>query len=252
MNIRNSGKSGTLATSAAKRPRNAHQDGGAANGRADKEHSILSSAAALFARKGFENTSINEIGAACCLAKPTLYHYFRDKDAIYAGIVLTVLRELCEAVEDEVAKADGPAARLRAYMLCHSRFFDERHAEYVTAQLGYRGLNLPHDRRVALRYRDRHEANLRRIIEAGMNAGVFRRADPATCSRLILSSLNWMVRWYQPGGPQRAMEIAEAYYDLIVNGLGARPAAPAKSKAAARINTVAGVRSGGHARKSKT
>lgn len=206
--------------------------GDASNGWGDKEHKILSGAAGLFARKGFENTSINEIGAACGLAKPTLYHYFRDKDSIYAGIVITVLRELCEAVEEEVAKADGPKAKLRAYMLCHSRFFEERHVEYVSAQLGYRNLSLPHDQRTALRYRDRHEGNLRRIIENGVASGVFRPVDPATCSRLVLSSLNWMVRWYKPGGEQRATEIADAYYDLILKGIVTLSSARAASNAA--------------------
>jgi TetR/AcrR family transcriptional regulator, cholesterol catabolism regulator len=211
-------------------------DADAPNGRTDKEHKILSAAAGLFARKGFENSSINEIGAACGLAKPTLYHYFRDKDSIYAGIVLTVLRELCEAVEDDVARVTGAAAKLHTYMLSHSRFFEERYAEYVAAQLGYRNLSLPADRRTALRYRDRHETNLRRIVEAGIAEGVFRPLDPATASRLVLSSLNWMVRWYKPQGPQRATEIAEAYYELILHGLAAStamaesPAATPKKK----------------------
>lgn len=201
----------------------------APNGRTDKEHSILSGAAVLFARKGFENTSINEIGAACGLAKPTLYHYFRDKDSIYAGIVLTVLRELCEAVEDDVAKVSGAEQQLHIYMLSHSGFFEERYAEYVAAQLGYRSLSVPADRRMALRYRDRHESNLRRIIEKGISDGVFWRVDVATCSRLVLSSLNWMVRWYKPGGPQRATEIADAYYELILNGIVVTPAGGASA-----------------------
>jgi len=204
----------------------------APNSRTDKEHKILSCAAALFASKGFESTSINEIGAACGLAKPTLYHYFRDKNSIYAGIVVTVLRELCEAVEEAVVRIDGAENKLRTYMLSHSRFFEERYAEYLTAQLGYRNLSLPGDRRTALRYRDRHEANLRRIVEEGIGDGVFRAVDPATCSRLVLSSLNWMVRWYKPDGPQRATEIAGAYYDLILRGIAAAARTPAKRSSA--------------------
>lgn len=217
----------------------------APNGRTDKEHSILSGAAALFARKGFENTSINEIGAACGLAKPTLYHYFRDKDSIYAGIVLTVLRELCEAVEDDVAKVSGAEQRLHTYMLSHSGFFEERYAEYVAAQLGYRDLSVPADRRTALRYRDRHESNLRRIIESGISDGVFRRVDVATCCRLVLSSLNWMVRWYKPGGQQRATEIANAYYDLILKGLTAAPRVTAQSSQALSIEKLRKSKRGG-------
>jgi hypothetical protein len=31
--------------------------------------------------------------------------------------------------------------------------------------------------------------------------------------------LNWMVRWFRPGGPMRAEEVARGYYDLILRGL---------------------------------
>ena len=47
--------------------------------------------------------------------------------------------------------------------------------------------------------------------------------------RLILSSLNWMHRWYNPNKSATPEQIAEIYFDMLFNGLrsGDLPAPPA-------------------------
>ncbi len=213
------------ALSARHRPTNASKGRGRSGRRSDpaqrvdKERQILACAAELFARKGFENTSINEIGAGCALSKPALYHYFRDKDAIYAGIVLTVLRDLCEIAERDVAAAATAEGKLRAYMRSHSGYFEDHYFEYVSAQLGYRNLLLPEDRRVALKWRDKHEGNLRQILREGIASNEFRPIDVVTCGRAILSCLNWMVRWFRRGGGKHATDFADEYFDLLLSGI---------------------------------
>ena len=45
---------------------------------------ILAAAARLFADQGFSATSMNQVAEACGVAKPTLYHYFQDKQELLA------------------------------------------------------------------------------------------------------------------------------------------------------------------------
>ncbi|MCH8856927.1 MAG: helix-turn-helix transcriptional regulator, partial [Proteobacteria bacterium] len=47
---------------------------------------ILAAAARLFAEQGFSATSMNQVAEACGVAKPTLYHYFQDKQDLLAQI----------------------------------------------------------------------------------------------------------------------------------------------------------------------
>lgn len=51
-----------------------------------KRSCILEMARALFAAKGYAEASMVEIGRACHLTKPALYHYFKSKEAILEGI----------------------------------------------------------------------------------------------------------------------------------------------------------------------
>lgn len=53
----------------------------------DKRRRILDAARALILRNGRRGTSMEAIAAAAHIAKPTLYAYFRDKDAVFEAIV---------------------------------------------------------------------------------------------------------------------------------------------------------------------
>src|ERR1051326_5113762 len=51
---------------------------------------ILDAAERLFARKGFDPTTIKEIGAAAKVNPALLYYYFRDKEELYRAVLQRV------------------------------------------------------------------------------------------------------------------------------------------------------------------
>ena len=53
----------------------------------ERKNEILDAAAALFALKGFDNTSTNEILEAVGIARGTLYHHFKSKEDIMDAII---------------------------------------------------------------------------------------------------------------------------------------------------------------------
>ena len=129
-----------------------------------------------------------------------------------------MLNGLTQAVGREVAAADGGAARLRAFMVGHARYFEQHHAEFVTMLIGYSGMALS-EREDAARLRDGYEKRLREVIAQGVADGAFRALDVAATGRAVLSMLNWMVRWYRPGQGDSAEVIAAGYFDLLVGGM---------------------------------
>ena len=68
-------------------------------------------------------------------------------------------------------------------------------------------------------WRDRYENLLRSLIQEAIEAGELRPLDVPLAGRLILSALNWMHRWYRPEKGMSAPQIADAYFDMILNGL---------------------------------
>ena len=48
--------------------------------------------------------------------------------------------------------------------------------------------------------RDRFEAGVRALIEAGVAKGQFECADTRLAGFTVLGAINWIPKWYQPGG----------------------------------------------------
>jgi AcrR family transcriptional regulator len=59
---------------------------GRAKGYDEQRESILARAGELFAAQGYHAASMNQVAEACGLSKATLYHYYRDKDALLVSI----------------------------------------------------------------------------------------------------------------------------------------------------------------------
>lgn len=178
---------------------------------------ILEEAARLFTEKGYEATSVQDIAQALGLSKAALYHHFRGKEEILLEISLLALEGLLRAGE-EALRVEDPKEALLRFMEAHARYLEENYAFFVGMLQGMQSLS-PENRARTVVLRDRHEANLREILRRGVAQGAFRPVDVALAGRAVLSMLNWMIRWFRPGGPLRAEEVARGYFDLILKGL---------------------------------
>ncbi|TQN30316.1 TetR family transcriptional regulator [Haloactinospora alba] len=76
----------------------------------------------LFAQRGFDGTSIEEIAARAGVSKPVVYEHFGGKDGIYAVVVDREMRTLLSMVVESLtgdharAKLEGAAMALLAYV----------------------------------------------------------------------------------------------------------------------------------------
>lgn len=83
----------------------------------DTREIILVTAQKLFARFGFNKTTVDEIAGAAHIAKSTLYHHFPSKEEIFRGVIEREGRDLAKRIRDAVEAADSPKERLRAYVV---------------------------------------------------------------------------------------------------------------------------------------
>ncbi len=69
---------------------------------------LIEVARQLFAKKGVENTTMNDIAEASQYGRRTLYTYFKNKSDIYKTVIQSELENLYVSLED-VVKRDLPA-----------------------------------------------------------------------------------------------------------------------------------------------
>jgi AcrR family transcriptional regulator len=110
----------------------------------DQREQILARAAELFARQGYTGTTMNQVAAACGVSKPTLYHYFTDKQSLLLHIAAGHVARL-EALAREVQACRWRAeARLRTLI---ERFMARLCRRAARAPRADRGRALPARRR---------------------------------------------------------------------------------------------------------
>lgn len=182
---------------------------------------ILGCAAKLFAEKGYDGASLQDVAKAVGISKAAVYHYFPTKQVIYDQIVVDMLSRLHTQVEASVDEKAPHSEKLRQMMIAHAEFFESNYTEFVTLLHGFGGLSRTlGESQVSAR--DEYEQMIRKLLTSAKMTGDMAVDDPAISTRAILSMLNWMSRWYRPGGAMPARKFAEDYFNLIYNGLRPR------------------------------
>lgn len=72
----------------------------------------------LFARKGIENTTMNDIASASDKGRRTIYTYFKSKREIFNAVIERETDKLLEGLRAIVARKRSPAEKLEEYIAC--------------------------------------------------------------------------------------------------------------------------------------
>jgi len=136
---------------------------------------LLDGAEVLFARKGFEATTIKEIGAASDLNPALLYYYFGNKEELYRAVLSRIIGELVRRGQARVDAAVSPEDAIRGVVETQAAFL----IAHPTAPKLFVREMLDHGARRGEQAILQLAAGLFKrlcdVIEAGQRSGVFRR-----------------------------------------------------------------------------
>jgi AcrR family transcriptional regulator len=184
--------------------------------RARRRREIIRSALEVGREKGYACTTLDDIAGPLGIRKTALYHYFADKDAILAACHRLSLAEL-ERVADASRRLAGAEERLRFLIREHVRIMTETlEGSPLTMEISA----LPGPARAdVIAGRDRFEGVLRSVVMEGIRSGDFRSVDPKVVVFGILGAVNWIAKWYRPGGGLQPADLGEAFAEYLLCGL---------------------------------
>lgn len=204
-----------------------------------RREEILRAALRAFRQGGYHRTTLDDIARRLGVRKTALYHYFPDKESILYACHRDSLAQL-DRIVSETRRLSTPRERLRHVIREHVRVMTDTLqgsplAFEVTAFS-------PGPRAEIIAARDRYEREVRRILEAGMREGAFRRGDSKVAAFAALGAINWIARWYRPEGSLQAEDLGEQFAELFLGGLSSsrprqRRAAPPRRVSAPRRST---------------
>jgi len=109
-------------------------------------------ARSVFAEKGIDLTTIDEITERADVGKGTFYYHFKNKEKLISELIKEMLNELSDHISDEVRDAEKLEEVLDKIILAHIKFFSNRWEDFtlyfqsradLTLEEGYEGLESP-------------------------------------------------------------------------------------------------------------
>jgi AcrR family transcriptional regulator len=183
---------------------------------------LLHVATRLFARHGFEGTSVQDIVDAAGVTKGAMYHYYDSKDDLLYELYHQVLSIQLSHLEQIVAGAGTAEQRLRAAAADVVRTSLDSLDDMIVF---FRSLHmLPDDKQAKVRAeRRRYHDKFKALVAEGVAAGTFRSdISPDIVVHYFLSVVNQLGSWYKPDGPLSPDQVAELFTELFIGGLATR------------------------------
>ncbi|MBP5377125.1 MAG: TetR/AcrR family transcriptional regulator [Bacteroidaceae bacterium] len=126
----------------------------------------------LFAKQGFESTTMNDIAALSSKGRRTLYTYFKSKEEVYYAVIQTELERLSERMEEVANKPIAPEEKLVQLVFTHLGVIKE--AVYRNGNLRAEFFRDVWKVEAVRKNFDKNEINLiRRIMNEGNDQGKF-------------------------------------------------------------------------------
>ncbi|MES2533536.1 MAG: TetR/AcrR family transcriptional regulator [Pseudomonadota bacterium] len=184
-----------------------------------RQEQLIEIAVRLFAKYGFEGTSLRDIAEEAQITKAALYYHFPNKEALYERIVLESMQALVDTARSTMAQGKTPLDRIRLFMQASADRLDRYRDSWIAGSNAFWSGSEGSPRAGAVDLRDAYEHLLRDAITEAIAAGEVRAVDPAMAGRMLLSMLNHISRWHSVNGRLTTREVIEQYLDMAFNGL---------------------------------
>jgi AcrR family transcriptional regulator len=173
-------------------------------------------AAKVFAKQGYDQTTMQELASSMGLATGALYHYFGAKEQLLRAICDQLMEPLLDRARELVAEpgAPEPPEQLRAlvrmwvaHVIEHRDhmlvFQQERHV--IESGASWRGVRAS-------------RKAFERLVAELLDETLGRRPDDGRRLALLalLGMVNHTAQWYRPRGELSPERIADGYVDLVL------------------------------------
>ena len=183
---------------------------------ARRRHEIFHQVVPIVLKKGFHETSMQEIASAAGLGKSTLYDYFRTKDEILVYFFEDQLNDLTEEAQKIAMQNCSADVRLRRIMEAYVESLQANKHLFMKMTLESQRLRVESQKQIQ-KSRHAYQDMIRALIEEGIREGVFRPVNPLLAARLLLGTIGPVIYGSRlTGTPQ---EMLKETLDIFFRGI---------------------------------
>ena len=159
-----------------------------------RKRQILEAATAVFARKGFDGASMDDIVRESGISKGGLYWHFKSKDEIIAAILRQFFDQEMADLEAIVARK-GPAGERLVQLAGHLADEMEHAFGLLPISLEFYAVAARQEsvRAFLQDYYDNYQITLQELVEEGIARGEFRPVDAAAATTTIIAAFEGLI-----------------------------------------------------------
>jgi AcrR family transcriptional regulator len=188
---------------------------------------VAKTAAQLFDKAGYHETSLKDISSAASLSKGAIYYYFSSKHEILLYILNGYMDALLDGLVDELARLPDSISKLKYMLSRHMLTFDSHDAS-ARILLKYTN-NLPAGDLAGIVRKQKQYARILADILADNAGGALNEKQVKACSYIVFGMYNSIINWHRSDGPMPLSELTDFCYTLFLNGWTSMTAGKGKS-----------------------
>lgn len=186
----------------------------------NRKLAILEAAQRLFGKKGYAASSMRDLAKELKIKPASLYSHYDSKEDILWEIAVRCARDFRENVlphsDSEKSIEDRMEKMIHEHIRVIIRNIDAAAIFFTEWRL------LGDEKRKEYRLLiKQYEGGFSSVIQEGIRKGVFRPVSTDFITIMILSSVNWIHKWYRPEGNMSVEAICKHSSDFVLSGLKA-------------------------------
>jgi AcrR family transcriptional regulator len=186
-----------------------------------REH-VVETAARVFAERGYDQTSVQELTEAMGLAAGGLYHYFESKQRLLIEICDQLMDPLLERARLLLESDEVAADQLRALVRLWVAHVIEHRDHMLVFQQERHLIERGDEWRSVREGRKQFERLVAGVLDRVRLEGNAPPGDGRLALAALLGMVNHTAQWYRVRGRLEPQDVADGYVDLL---LGRRSAA---------------------------
>ncbi len=182
----------------------------------ERQQGILDAAAAMFAKHGFNGTSIAALADSCGVSKALLYHYYDSKEALLYDMLLVHCKLLSETAVNATLQSDTPESQLNSLVRALMDLYMNSRDKHVVL------LNdlhcLPEAQQIEIKAEERKVLQVIKDLVTKLRPDL-KPPQVTSLTMYLMGAVNWTYTWFKPQGQVSADEYADLATATFLRGL---------------------------------
>ena len=180
-----------------------------------KQQQVVLQAARVFAERGYDRTSVQDLADELGIAAGGLYHYFGSKEQLLIHICDQLMDPLLQQAEELLASGGDPASRLRELVRLWVLHVVEHRDHMLVFQQQRHLIEQGEQWRAVRSSRKRFERVVEDLLAGAADSGELVLEDNRLALSALLGMVNHTAQWFRPKGRLTPAEIADGYVRLL-------------------------------------